>query len=130
MTSLVTGGAGFIGSHLTEALLARGERVRVIDDLSTGYLGNLPPRGTERLDIIEASLRDRATLNSALKGVDTVYHLAGLVAVPESVENPRKCIELNDLAVFDLLEAAAANQVRRVVLSSSSAVYGEIEPPP
>ena len=129
MISLVTGGAGFIGSHLSEALLARGNVVRVLDDLSTGYIRNLPPEDPGRLEFINASIRDLPVLRSALQGVDTVYHLAALVAVPESVENPRKCIDLNDLGVYELLEAASSGGVRRVVLSSSSAVYGEIEPP-
>ena len=129
---LVTGGAGFIGSHLTQALLAEGGRVRVLDDLSTGRRENLTRAASEygsRLEFLEGSISEAGLVQSAVAGVDTVFHLAGLVAVPESVENPEKCIELNDLAVFSLYRAAAAAGVRRVVLSSSSAVYGEVQTP-
>ncbi len=125
---LVTGGAGFIGSHLVEALLKRGDEVRVLDDLSSGRRANLAEAGG-RLEFVEGSIGREATIQAALDGVDLVFHLAGLVAVPESLENPRKCIELNDLAVFNLYAAAAERRVRRVVLSSSSAVYGEAPVP-
>lgn len=126
--SLVTGGAGFIGSRLAEALLARGGEVRVLDDLSTGRRENLPP-ASDRFEFLEGSITDAGLLASAVEGATEVFHLAGLAAVPESVENPRKCIELNDIGVFGLYEAAWEAGVRRVVFSSSSAVYGEVEVP-
>ena len=126
--SLVTGGAGFIGSRLVEVLLAQGGEVRVLDDLSTGRRENLPP-AADRFEFLEGSISDQGLLASALAGVDTVFHLAGLVAVPESVDNPRRCIELNDIGVFNIYQAAALTGVRRVVFSSSSAVYGEVEVP-
>ena len=126
--SLVTGGAGFIGSHLAEALLRQGGEVRVLDDLSSGRRENLPPAG-DRFEFLEGSISDHGLLASALEGVTTVFHLAGLVAVPESVENPRKCIELNDVGVFDTYQAALEAGVRRVIFSSSSAVYGEVAVP-
>lgn len=127
---LVTGGAGFIGSHLTETLTALGAEVRVLDDLSSGHLENLNlARASGRLEFIRGSIADETTLSGVLEGVETVFHLAGLVAVPESLENPRRCIELNDLAVFALYQAAARAGVRRVVFSSSSAVYGEVDAP-
>ncbi|MDL2260572.1 NAD-dependent epimerase/dehydratase family protein [Deltaproteobacteria bacterium OttesenSCG-928-K17] len=127
---LVTGGAGFIGSHLVEALAAGGARVRVLDDLSTGSLDNLAgvlPGG--RVEFIGGGIEDEAALRKALEGVEVIYHLAGMVSVPESLADPARCQKLNDLAVFNLYRAAAEAGVRRVVFSSSSAVYGEIEPP-
>lgn len=128
-TALVTGGAGFIGSHLTEALIESGFRVRVLDDLSSGYRANLAACPTESLEFWEGSITDAALLRHCLEGVELVFHLAAMVAVPLSVEQPRLCLELNDLAVFNLYEAAAAAGVRRLVLSSSSAVYGDLAVP-
>ena len=122
--SLVTGGAGFIGSHLVEALLARGDEVRVLDDFSSGRLENLPT-SNERLEVLHGSISDTQMLNSAMNGVEVVFHLAAMVAVPESVDNPQKCLELNDLGAYNTYMAAEENQVRRVVFSSSSAVYGD-----
>ncbi len=129
---LLTGGAGFIGSHLLEALLEEGFAVRVLDDLSGGSLSNLAPaleRAGERLEFIEGSIRDDQTLRAAMRGVSAVFHLAALVAVPESIENPRKSIELNDLGLFAVYEAAASCGVKRVIFSSSSAVYGDLPVP-
>ena len=123
--ALVTGGAGFIGSHLAEALLATGYRVRVLDDLSTGRRDNLPSRQSDDFEFWEGSIADRDFLIQAMSGVDLVFHLAAMVAVPESIDNPRRCLELNDLAVFNLYEAAAAAGVGRIIYSSSSAVYGD-----
>lgn len=122
--NLVTGGAGFIGSHLVEALLSRGEEVRVFDDFSTGRLDNLPPKHP-LLEILRGSITDPQSLSSAMEGIDLVFHLAGLVTVPDSVENPRKSIELNDLGVYNTYQAAFDGGVRRVIFSSSSAVYGD-----
>ncbi|MDR3038726.1 MAG: NAD-dependent epimerase/dehydratase family protein [Candidatus Adiutrix sp.] len=126
--SLVTGGAGFIGSHLAEALWREGGEVRILDDFSTGRRDNLPP-ADDRLEVRAGSITDEKALAAAMEGVDYVFHLAGLVAVPESVDNPRRCIELNDLAVFNTYLAALEQGARRVVFSSSSAVYGETEAP-
>ncbi len=126
---LVTGGAGFIGSHLVEALLGRGNEVRVLDDLSTGRRENLAGADGSRLEFLEGSFTDPGLLSAGLSGVEAVFHLAGLVAVPESVENPARCIELNDLGVWNLYRTAAEHQVRRLVLSSSSAVYGDRDVP-
>lgn len=124
-TALVTGGAGFIGSHLTEALIKAGFRVRVLDDLSTGRRENLAVCPPDRLEFWPGSIADHDLLIRAVAGVGLIFHLAAMVAVPESVDNPRRCLELNDLAVFNLYEAAAAAGVGRVVYSSSSAVYGD-----
>ncbi|MDR1921210.1 MAG: NAD-dependent epimerase/dehydratase family protein [Candidatus Adiutrix sp.] len=123
LRSLVTGGAGFIGSHLVELLLAEGGEVRILDDLSSGRRENLPQAAAA--EFMEASVADEAALARAMEGVAVVFHLAAMTAVPESIEKPRACIELNDLAVFNVYQAAAENGVRRVVFSSSSAVYGD-----
>jgi nucleoside-diphosphate-sugar epimerase len=111
-----------------EALLAEGGEVRVLDDLSTGRRDNLPTRA-DGLEFVEGSIRRSDLLGAALEGVETVFHLAGLVAVPESLETPQRSIEFNDLAVFDLYQTALERGVRRVVFSSSSAVYGDLEAP-
>lgn len=122
--SLVTGGAGFIGSHIVDALLARGDRVRVLDDLSTGKLQNLRGAG-DQVELIEADLLDQVALESALQDVDLVFHQAAFVSVPQSLEEPALCLEVNVQGTSQLLEASRRFGVRRVVLASSAAVYGE-----
>lgn len=121
---LVTGGAGFIGSHIAAALVERGARVRIIDDLSTGYRGNIDEIG-DRADFIEASLLDEASLSRALEDVELVYHEAAIPSVPRSVANPfethRACVD----ATFALLLAARDRGVRRVVYAASSSAYGD-----
>ncbi|HEV7859494.1 MAG TPA: SDR family oxidoreductase [Pyrinomonadaceae bacterium] len=121
---LVTGGAGFIGSHLAAAFAARGARVRVIDDLSTGHRENLEEIGGE-IDFVEASLADEAATRRALEDVELVFHEAAIPSVPRSVENPREthraCVE----ATFSLLLSARERGVRRVVYAASSSAYGE-----
>jgi UDP-glucose 4-epimerase len=121
---LVTGGAGFIGSHLAATLAARGARVRVIDDLSTGHRENLEEIGGE-IDFVEASLADEAATRRALEDVELVFHEAAIPSVPRSVENPREthraCVE----ATFSLLLNARERGVRRVVYAASSSAYGD-----
>lgn len=125
-TTLVTGGAGFIGSHLVRALLARGERVRVLDDFSTGRRENLP-RADSRLEILAGDLRDAALLAQAVRGVEVVFHLAAFISVPASLRDPQTCFEVNAAGTASLLETARQAGVRKVVLSSSSAIYGDNE---
>jgi len=122
--NLVTGGAGFIGSHLVEALLARGDAVRVLDNLSTGRLENLAAV-QHQLEFIEGDIRDETVVAQAVRGVDTIFHLAALVSVPESMQKPRQAEEINALGTLKLLEAAQAAGVRCLVLSSTCAVYGD-----
>lgn len=121
---LVTGGAGFIGSHLAAALSAGGARVRVIDDLSTGHRENLEEIGG-KVDFVQASLTDGEALQRALEDVEVVFHQAAIPSVPRSVENPREthraCVE----ATFSLLLAARDARVRRVVYAASSSAYGD-----
>ena len=120
MRVLITGGAGFIGSHIAQQLQGRAE-VRVLDNLRTGYRRNLDAM---KVDFIEGSILDRAVVRSAVKGVDLVFHLAAMVSVPESVQNPHGCVELNVTGLLNVLEESAAAGVRKLCLSSSAAVYG------
>lgn len=122
---LVTGGAGFIGSHVVDVLVARGDTVRVVDDLSTGRRTNLA--GHPDIDLIEADLAERQVAEAAVAGVDLVIHLAAIPSVPRSVREPRRSHRANVEATHELLLAARDAGVRRVVLASSSSVYGESE---
>jgi UDP-glucose 4-epimerase len=123
-TFLVTGGAGFIGSHLVRALLARGDKVRVLDNFSTGKAENLA--GLQgALEILEGDIRDAALVNEAVRGVEVIFHEAAFVSVPLSMETPLPCFETNVRGTEILLEAARHAEVRRVVLASSAAVYGD-----
>lgn len=121
---LVTGGAGFIGSHLVEALLARGDTVRVLDDLSSGHLKNLFPV-VDRVDFIEGNICEAATVQQAVTDVDFIFHLAAMVSVPKSMAEPSEAELINSLGTLNLLKAAKAAGVRRLVLSSTCAVYGD-----
>jgi len=120
---LVTGGAGFIGSHLTEELVKRGHQVRVLDNFSTGRPGNLS--GLDgKIEIIRGDLRNSADVKKAVSGVEIIYHQAAFVSLPQSIENPHECYESNVSGTISLLEAARLGGARRVVLASSAAVYG------
>ena len=121
---LVTGGAGFIGSHITAALMASGARVRVLDDLSTGHRENLDEIGGD-LDFIEGSVADEELLNKVLEGVEVVFHEAAIPSVPRSVEAPRQTHIASVDGTFSLLMAARDNGVRRVVYAASSSAYGD-----
>lgn len=121
---LVTGGAGFIGSHLVEALLVRGDTVRVLDDLSSGHLENLS-HVIDRIDFIEGNIRDSATVQQATSGVDFIFHLAALVSVPKSMAEPTEAELINAVGTLNVLNAAKAAGVQRLVLSSTCAVYGD-----
>jgi len=128
MIDVVTGGAGFIGSHLVDALLAQGRRVRVLDNLSTGREENLADArrsGGERLELNVGDVRDSAAVKETLAGAERVFHLAALVSVQQSVEHPRLCHEVNVTGTLNVLEEACRSEVRRVVLASTCAVYGD-----
>ncbi|HEY6187433.1 MAG TPA: SDR family oxidoreductase [Pyrinomonadaceae bacterium] len=121
---LVTGGAGFIGSHIAAKLAASGARVRIIDNLSTGHRENLEEIGGD-VDFIEASLVDEAATRRALEGVEVVFHEAAIPSVPRSVDNPRETHEACTDATFSLLLAARDSKVRRFVYAASSSAYGD-----
>jgi nucleoside-diphosphate-sugar epimerase len=121
---LITGGAGFIGSHLAEALCALGASVVVLDDLSGGDAANLAPFGP--VDFVRGSILDRETLATCVKGCELVFHLAALGSVPHSVAEPRRFHEANSTGTLNVLEAARdAKSVRRVMFAASSSAYGE-----
>src|SRR5262245_22086024 len=122
--ALVTGGAGFIGSHLTAALLARGARVRVIDNLATGYRENLAEIGGD-VDFVNASITDPSSLARALEDVEVVFHQAARPSVPRSVNFPSGTHDSSVNGTFALLLAARDRKVRRVICAASSSAYGE-----
>jgi UDP-glucose 4-epimerase len=126
-TYLVTGGAGFIGSHLVERLLAAGARVRVLDDFSTGSRANLDfaERARGRLEVVRGDVRRLATVERAVRGVEVVFHQAAMRSVPRSVEDPLGANDHNVNGTLNVLEAARRHRVRRVVYASSSSVYGD-----
>jgi UDP-glucose 4-epimerase len=121
---LVTGGAGFIGSHTVEELAREGHTVRVLDNLSGGSRANLRAADGS-IDFREGDIRDRAAVQEAVRGVEYVIHLAALVSVTASVENPPETLAVNIDGTLNVLTAAREAGVRRVVLASSSAVYGD-----
>lgn len=123
---LVTGGAGFIGSHLVDALLERGWEVRVLDNLASGKRENLA-HVTAQIEFIEADIRDLEALQAACRGVETVFHLAALGSVPRSVADPVTSNAVNLDGTLNLLVAARDAGVRRVVYSASSSAYGNTQ---
>lgn len=120
---LVTGGGGFIGSHLATSLALDGWQVRVLDDFSTGKRSNLE-HIADRVQIIEGDVGDAALLAKAMAGVEVVFHKAAMVSVPRSVEEPARCHELCATATLKVLMAALAAGARRVVYAASSSAYG------
>lgn len=121
---LITGGAGFIGSHIAETLVARGCDVTVIDNLASGHIENIEGLG-DKVNFIEGDIRDGTILSRAAKGCDVIFHQAAVVSVTQTVAEPVSSTEVNDLGTLKVLDAARQNSVKRVVLASSSAVYGD-----
>ena len=121
MRILVTGGAGFIGSHIVEHFHGKAE-VRVLDNLRSGFQRNLDGL---RHEFIEASILDRDAVRAAVAGADFVFHLAALVSVPESVSKPDECRQINSRGTLVVLEEAARAGVKKLVFSSSAAIYGD-----
>ena len=123
-TFLVTGGAGFIGSHIAEALVERGDKVRVLDNLSTGYLSNLEGI-RNRVEFVEGDLVDAPLVAKVVKGVDCIFHEAALASVPRSVEAPLDTNAACVTGTLTLLDAARRARVRRLVYAGSSSAYGD-----
>lgn len=123
MKVLVTGGAGFIGSHLVEKLLSTGGRVRVLDDLSTGKRENLPRH--DAMEFIEGDIRDAETVNRCVEGTNAVVHLAAVASVQASMDDPVRTHQVNFDGTLNLLEAARRFGVRRYLYACSAAVYGD-----
>jgi UDP-glucose 4-epimerase len=124
MRTLVTGGAGFIGSHIVEELLRRGDTVRVLDNFTTGARENLE-NFHGNLEVVEGDLREARTVKAAVQDVELVFHLAAFISVAQSMADPETCFAVNVGGTVVLLEAARRAGARKVVLSSSCAVYGD-----
>lgn len=122
MKVLITGGSGFIGSHIVEHYQDKAEEIRVLDNLRTGYRHNLD--GLKHT-FIEGSVTDRELVKQAVEGVDYVFHLAALVSVPESMAKPGECVDINVHGLLNVLEEAAAAGVKKLVFASSAAIYGD-----
>jgi len=129
MKFLVTGGAGFIGSHLASTLLEQGNRVRILDNFSTGKSENIEELTRQfdstQLEVMEGDIRDASRVGEAVRGIEVIFHSAAFVSVPQSMDEPQECFDVNVTGTHLLLEAARRSGVRRVVAASSAAVYGE-----
>jgi UDP-glucose 4-epimerase len=123
MKYLVTGGAGFIGSHISNALINNGDDVRVLDNLASGHLRNLKDIA-DKIEFVEGDVRDPETCISAAKGCDGIFHQAALVSVVDSIERPRDNHDINITGTMNLLEAARTQGCKRIVFASSAAIYG------
>ncbi len=124
MKYLVTGGAGFIGSNLVEALLRRGESVRVIDNFSTGKRENILPF-ISSIELIEGDIRSYHIVRDAVEGIDVILHQAALPSVPRSIKDPITSNDVNINGTLNILDAAKDAKVQRVVFASSSSIYGD-----
>lgn len=131
MKALVTGGAGFIGSHIVETLLGQGHQVRVLDNFSTGNKENIEGLARQfredHLKIVEGDVRDASVVEQAVRGAEVIFHEAAFVSVPQSIEEPQTCFDVNISGTSLLFDAARRAGVRRAVVASSAAVYGESE---
>jgi nucleoside-diphosphate-sugar epimerase len=124
--ALVTGGVGFIGSHIVDRLVEEGFEVRILDDLSSGRLENLRRHLKEkRVHVVKGDVRDREAVNGVVEDIDVVFHEAALVGVPQSVKNPLLANDVNVNGTLNLLEASVKHNVKRFILASSAAIYGE-----
>ena len=124
MRYLVTGGAGFVGSHIVDALVDQGHNVVVLDNLSSGHKENLSG-ALNQIDFVEGDIRDAEICLKASEGCDGIFHEAALVSVPDSINRPRDNHDINITGTLNVLEAARVNGVKRVVFASSAAVYGD-----
>jgi UDP-glucose 4-epimerase len=127
-TALVTGGAGFIGSHLVDSLVADGFRVRVFDDFSTGQASNLAHHG-ERIELVSGTLTDASAVANAMQGIQFVFHLGAMASVAKSLEDPAACHAVCATGTLHVLDAARKAGIRRVVYTASSSAYGPASDP-
>ena len=131
MKYLVTGGAGFIGSHIVHTLLEHGDSVRVLDNFSSGKCENLEALTQQfngnRFEVLEGDVRDASRVEEAVRGVEFIFHEAAFVSVPQSMGEPQTCFDVNVTGTSLLFDAARRAGVRRAVIASSAAVYGESE---
>jgi len=123
---LVTGGAGFIGSHIVEELLARGQSVRVLDNFSSGKIDNLKPF-IKKIDLIKGDIRSYNTCVKATRGIGYILHQAALRSVPKSMKDPLSYNEVNINGTLNMLKSALQNKAKNFVFASSSSVYGEVK---
>jgi UDP-glucose 4-epimerase len=124
MLYLVTGGAGFIGSHISDRLLADGHHVRILDNFSTGKRGNIPQ--SDNVEVVEGDVGDYDSVRAAMQQVDKVFHEAAIASVPETVGNPLASERVNYRGTLNILEAARHAGIQRVVFACSAAVYGDL----
>ncbi len=123
MKIVVTGGAGFIGSHIVEYWSAHKAEIFVLDNLRSGYRNNI--ESFKRVNFVEGSINNKSVVKEILQDADYVFHLAAMVSVPESVENPHECVKVNVNGLLNVLEACVENKVKKIVFSSSAAIYGD-----
>ncbi len=123
MKIVITGGAGFIGSHLAEYWSIMGNDVVVLDNLRSGYIKNIAD--LDNVKLVKASITEKEKVFDALEGADYVFNLAAMISVPESIEKPVECININVLGLINVLDAAKKYKIKKVVHSSSAAIYGD-----
>lgn len=123
MKVVIAGGAGFIGSHLADFWNSKNADVHVIDNLITGYENNLS--GLSNVVLHKFSITEKSKVNDVIAGADYVYNMAAMVSVPESIQKPEECLNINLHGYLNLLEASKKNNVKKIILSSSAAVYGD-----
>lgn len=122
---LLTGGCGFIGSHIAEALVNRGYKIRILDNLSTGKLENIDSLSNRNLEVIVGDVADFATVEKAVRGCDYIFHEAAIASVPKSINDPIETSKVNYGGTLNVLQAARKHNVRRVIFAGSAAVYGD-----
>ncbi|MDP2302758.1 MAG: SDR family oxidoreductase [Ignavibacteria bacterium] len=120
---VITGGAGFIGSHIAEYWSNQNEDVVVLDNLRSGYKKNI--NGLSNVNFVEGSITNKELVEEVVTNADYVFHLAAMISVPESVINPYECVEINIIGLLNILEAAKKHSVKKIIHSSSAAVYGD-----
>ena len=124
MKSLVTGGAGFIGSNLVDYLVKKGHKVIILDNFITGRLSNLSHHKKKNIKIIKVDISTNKKLEKYFKGIDYVFHLAGLADIVPSIENPDKYFKTNVIGTFNVIQAAKKANVKKIIYAASASCYG------